>query len=263
MDGFQDTKSIMNEQILPEGHGSVYTTGSSYDKVMNGILRSDEGTRIGNVASFTSISFHNNLMKESMILTQDFDHEGQGNHLKSVTWWNPPERLAQKYADGLPPKTVSAAAINPVSGPSRTLQAGTTNNPNPPGFEQSNKTYVVPTDRDVLCGRGGKSNHHPGNHDYLKKRSEIQPQYKAADKAATTAISQALVDSVKATGGRFLQLEEGTTDKWYEISNRDARKKASQALREDPNKRAARKREIQALGDVDTSENKKMKREKS
>jgi len=34
-------------------------------------------------------------------------------------------------------------------------------------------------------------------------------------------------------------------------------------LREDPNKRAARKREIQALGDVDTSENKKMKREKS
>jgi len=28
-------------------------------------------------------------------------------------------------------------------------------------------------------------------------------------------------------------------------------------LREDPNKRAARKREIQALGDVDTSENQK------
>jgi len=68
LDGFQDTKSIMNEQILAEGHGLVYTKWSSYDEV-NGILRGDEGTDIGNYASFTSISSHIDLMKELMIPT--------------------------------------------------------------------------------------------------------------------------------------------------------------------------------------------------
>jgi len=45
-------------------------------------------------------------------------------------------------------------------------------------------------------------------------------------------ISQELVNSIHAWGGCFLKLEEGTKNKWYEVSERAARKKASQALRE-------------------------------
>jgi len=266
MDGVQDTKSIMNEQFLAEGHGSVCTNWSSYDNVMNGILRSDEGTGIGNVASFTSVSFHNNRMKGPMIPTQDScvgdHHEGQANHLKSVIWWIPPEDLAKKYADGLPPKSISAASINPVSGPSGTLQAGTTHNPNPSGFEQSNKTYVVPTDRDVLCGHGGEIIHHPGNQRYLKKISEFYLQYEAAAKANKKDVSQTVVDAVHAWGGCFVKLEKGTKEKRYEISDK-ARKKASQALHDYPTKTTAGKREYQALGNDNMSENRKRKCEKS
>jgi len=265
MDGFQDTKN-MNEPILPEGHGSADTKRSSIDEV-KGIFCRDEGTDIGSVALFASISSHNDLMNESMIPSPDssvVDHAGQGNYLMSETRCNPPIQFVQIYADGLPPTTVStAAATIPVSGPSRTLQAGMTDNPNPSGFEQRNRTYVVPKELDVLCRRGGRSNNHPGNHLYLNLISAIQPNYLAAARRDTTAISQKVVDFVHSYKGRFLKLEEGTTDKWYVISNTQARKKASQALREDPSKKAAPKRENQALGDVNTSENQKRKREKS
>lgn len=101
-----------------------------------------------------------------------------------------------------------------------------------PNYDPKEKVYVEPTDEDVLFGRGGRSNKHPGNIRYHAEKMKIQPRYLLATKEEKTDISQELVDIVKTWGGRFLKLEEKTTDQWFVTTNIAARKKVSQALRE-------------------------------
>jgi hypothetical protein len=101
-----------------------------------------------------------------------------------------------------------------------------------PSYNPEQKIYVEPTDEDVLFGRGGRSNHHPGNKCYHSEKQKIQPRYMAATKDDKTAISQELVDIIHDWGGRFLRLDDGTKDQWYEVLPIVARKKVSQALRE-------------------------------
>lgn len=128
------------------------------------------------------------------------------------------------------------------------------------------------TDVDVLLGRGGLINHHPGNQAYLQEKVRLQVRYRAASKPVKTAISQELVHWVQARGGRFLELQQqqkriggpqssslslshptipshntiwkddtnasssrvgGCWDRhWVEVTNKRARNKASQTLRE-------------------------------
>lgn len=100
-----------------------------------------------------------------------------------------------------------------------------------------------PTDLDVLLGRGGKSNHHPGNKKYRDEVGNLQQWYKASQKNEKTDLSQCLVNYVHSYGGRFLKAD--ASGKWYIVTNLVARRKASQALREHatPEERAARKAE--------------------
>ena len=88
-----------------------------------------------------------------------------------------------------------------------------------------------PRDIDVVLGRGGKSNHHPGNKRYRDEVQNLQKWYKASDKSEKTELSQHLVNFVHSYGGRFVKQEKGT-GRWYVVSNLIARRKASQALRE-------------------------------
>ena len=100
-----------------------------------------------------------------------------------------------------------------------------------------NKLYVEPTDLDILGGRGGKSNHHPGNKRYRAEIENLKEWYiKIDDKDEKTDLSQCLVDFCQSYGARFLQFDGKG---WYIIENIEARRKASQALREDsdPTKR--------------------------
>jgi hypothetical protein len=101
-----------------------------------------------------------------------------------------------------------------------------------PSYDPEEKLYVEPTDEDVLFGRGGRSNHHPGNKCYHSEKQKIQQRYMTATKDDKTTISQELVDIIHGWGGRFLRLEDGTKDQWYEVLPIAARKKVSQALRE-------------------------------
>ena len=91
---------------------------------------------------------------------------------------------------------------------------------------------VEPTDDDVLFGRGGYSNQHPGNIRFREKAMELRPWYEAATttKEEKYRISELLVESVKSEGHRFL--EKGEDGLWHEVVGNGARKKASQALRE-------------------------------
>jgi hypothetical protein len=89
---------------------------------------------------------------------------------------------------------------------------------------------IEPTDDDVLLGRGGFTNTHPGNIRFRDKALELRPWYEASDKEQKFQISKILLESVTEKGSRFLEREEDGL--WYEVVGDGARKKASQALRE-------------------------------
>lgn len=89
---------------------------------------------------------------------------------------------------------------------------------------------IEPTDDDVLFGRGGYVNTHPGNIQFREKALELRPWYEASSKEEKYNISKVLIESVKGQGHRFL--EKASDGLWHEVSGNGVRKKASQALRE-------------------------------
>lgn len=107
------------------------------------------------------------------------------------------------------------------------------------------RVYVTEiNDNDVLLGRGGKSNHHPGNKQYRDEIKTMQQVYEKSEKDDKTVLSNTIIDSIDALGGRFLQKEKPTDiGKWYIVNRKIARRKAAQALREHstPETRALKK----------------------
>jgi hypothetical protein len=108
------------------------------------------------------------------------------------------------------------------------------------------KVYVEPKPLDILGGRGGRSNHHQGNKRYREEVENLKEWYNNIDsKDDKTELSQCLVDYVQSYGARFL---EHDGHGWYIVDNIVARRKASQALREDsdPEKRRAKRQRFLA-----------------
>jgi len=89
---------------------------------------------------------------------------------------------------------------------------------------------------DVLLGRGGMTNKHTGNQAFRKLVKDTKSMYKGyTTKAYKTKTSELVVQYIQAKGGRFLKNIRNSTDssdKWVVASPEEARKKASQALRE-------------------------------
>jgi len=91
-----------------------------------------------------------------------------------------------------------------------------------------------PTDRDVLLGRGGLTNHHVGNKLYREKIEDFKPYYqKLSGKDEKQEFSRKVVNFVHSYGGRFLE-KDAYSDGWVEVEKNKARKKVGQALREEP-----------------------------
>lgn len=91
-----------------------------------------------------------------------------------------------------------------------------------------------PTKTDILRGRGGLTNRHTGNIKFRDEARKLRVNYRNVDTSRQEKylLSQELVKRVKEYGGRFLE-KRGTDGLWYETSAKDARKKASQVLREE------------------------------
>ena len=102
-----------------------------------------------------------------------------------------------------------------------------------PQTENKERVYVDKVgELDVLCGRGGRSNHHPGNKRYRQVVSEMKASYRnIGSKSAKTDLSRAIVDHVYSYGGRFLKMDKAS-GKYFVLSIDEGRKKTSQALRE-------------------------------
>jgi len=104
------------------------------------------------------------------------------------------------------------------------------------------------TDEDVLFGRGGRSNHHPGNKIYRDLVTKTQTTYRQSDKHQKTKIAISVVENIQQRGGRFLELDKAT-QRWYVVPQLTARRKAGQALRENNTEEARKaKRERYSLG---------------
>lgn len=131
------------------------------------------------------------------------------------------------------PSTV--ASVAPVPSPVAPLPS-TTKTKGKAAPRKSGKRYIAnPTDTDILMGRGGKSNHHPGNKRYREEIQNFKKTYsELTNKEEKTDLSRHVVDFVHKYKGRFLALDK-THDppRWYEITDAVARRKVSQALRED------------------------------
>ena len=88
-----------------------------------------------------------------------------------------------------------------------------------------------PRDADVLCGRGGAALRHPGNQTYRRLVHLNKGLYITCLKAEKLKISRSIVTAIREQDGRFLErnTKKGT---WYDIGDKKAIEKTSQALRE-------------------------------
>jgi len=86
-------------------------------------------------------------------------------------------------------------------------------------------------DTDILCGRGGGTNSHPGNKLFRHQINVHRRAYLKARKNDKPAISRSIVQYMRERKGRFLKKDE-KTGKWFEIGDDNAREKTSQALRQ-------------------------------
>ena len=59
--------------------------------------------------------------------------------------------------------------------------------------------------RDVLCGRGGATNNHPGNKRFRAIVADHMDEYLQARKKEKAVIARRIVDMIKNDGGRFLK----------------------------------------------------------
>jgi len=99
---------------------------------------------------------------------------------------------------------------------------------------QKNKFIREPHDNDVLCGRGGSINSHPGNERFrqlVEKRKRVY--LTARFKREKRLIANSILSEIRSLKppGRFLA-KDTKAGNWRDIGNEKARDKTSQALRE-------------------------------
>ena len=97
---------------------------------------------------------------------------------------------------------------------------------------------------DILCGRGGLTNHHKGNKRFRDIVALHRADYVRAPKVQKPDVARLIVGAIR-TGtppGRFLR-KDNDTGLWYDIGDKRATEKTSQALREKLPDREASKTE--------------------
>lgn len=89
-----------------------------------------------------------------------------------------------------------------------------------------------PLPSDVLCGRGGGTNHHIGNSHWRNLVSANKRLYLTLPKRQKALVAKSIVHAIRSQNppGRFLQ--KADDEFWYDIGDKRACEKTSQALRE-------------------------------
>jgi hypothetical protein len=159
---------------------------------------------------------------------------------------NKKEMSEQRSTVSLSPVTVGGRDIDPISMASEEWNNDVNINPDffefvdEPSNYQRNPHHprrvidlscpIEHTKHDVLFGRGGDINFHPGNVRFREKARDLLPKYLKCSKDDKTQVSVELMESVTSAGHRFL--DKGPHGKWYMVVGNAPRKKASQAFRD-------------------------------
>lgn len=90
-----------------------------------------------------------------------------------------------------------------------------------------------PHENDVMYGRGGGTNHHPGNKQYRKMVEDRKLEYVNCKRLDKPLVALEIIREWRSQipPGRFLKLDE-KTGLWNDVGDKKAREKTSQALRE-------------------------------
>lgn len=140
----------------------------------------------------------------------------------------------RKREDDSEPSTkkqrIFTAGEDPSDATTSQLLAGSDEDgPAPVGASEEGMSYF--NDNDVLSGRGGGTNVHPGNRHFRDLINLHRRAYLKARKNDKPAISRAIVRTIRENNGSFLKRDE-KSGLWYEIGDDAAREKTSQALRQ-------------------------------
>jgi hypothetical protein len=95
------------------------------------------------------------------------------------------------------------------------------------GFKSQDDTEmsstIIPTNKDVLCGRGKTNFFHEGNAKFRQAVGAYLEDYiEAQNRSQKSAIVKEIADCVLQQGGRFLKLRKG---EWYDGGVKTAREK--------------------------------------
>ena len=92
---------------------------------------------------------------------------------------------------------------------------------------------VRPGPHDVLIGRGGGTNHNPGNKRFRQLICTRKDEYKSAKRSQKPIIAQEIVTAwrTQVPPGRFLKQDESTM-LWHDVGNVEAKERAAQKLRD-------------------------------
>jgi hypothetical protein len=95
------------------------------------------------------------------------------------------------------------------------------------------KDISEPLPTDCLFGRGGGTNHHPGNKLYRKMVEDKKETYLKSKRLDKPLVAMEIIKEWRALDppGRFLKQDE-VTKLWSDVGDKKAREKTSQALRE-------------------------------
>mmetsp|Transcript_14685 Transcript_14685/g.25884 ORF Transcript_14685/g.25884 Transcript_14685/m.25884 type:complete len:918 (+) Transcript_14685:243-2996(+) len=90
-----------------------------------------------------------------------------------------------------------------------------------------------PGENDCLFGRGGGTNHHPGNKRYRKMVEDRKGKYLTSKRLDKPLVAMGIINDWRALDppGRFLK-QDSKTKFWDDVGDKKAREKTSQALRE-------------------------------
>lgn len=153
---------------------------------------------------------------------------------RRATKTKPNKRVSiQMPSSSAPPPTAKASNLTRIVKPDET--GSTSIHSQSPIAPDSSALPLVdvptPLNTDVLCGRGGAALRHPGNTAYRRLVTLNKGLYATCLKAEKLRISRSIVVAVREQNGRFLErdLKKGT---WFDIGDRKATEKTSQALRE-------------------------------
>ncbi|KAG7338582.1 hypothetical protein IV203_029755 [Nitzschia inconspicua] len=159
----------------------------------------------------------------------------------------PPPPAGSSYRDSrLSPTSVGEEGLS-VRSKEGKGDLGSTSNPIP------TENIEHPHSVDVLCGRGGSSNRHPGNIHFRELVAANKKTYVGLTKKQKMMLARQIVDVIRSTDppGRFLA-KDMDTGFFYDIGLPRSLEKTSQALREKNSNEVPEEQQVDGEG-IETS----------